>query len=84
MKNQPQYSSRVVNTNKYSAMAEFKRRIGTQTKLNHLVSTLNDVAKEYNLVTICRQGTLSPNIYTLGFLEDGAELTHAFTVQTEK
>lgn len=71
--------TKLVNTTKFSAMAEFRRRTKDRTSFKNILMVLNDVAGEYNVTAVCRQGALYPNVYTLGFKdEQGREVTEAF------
>lgn len=74
--------NKIVDTTKFSAMAEFRRRIEHRTSFNNVLTILNHVATEYNVKAFSRQGALYPNVYTLGFMdEQGREVSQAFNVE---
>lgn len=74
--------NKIVDTTKFSAMAEFRRRIENRTSFKNILSTLNQVATEYNVKAFSRQGALYPNVYTLGFSDDlGREVSQAFNIE---
>lgn len=74
--------NKIVDTTKFSAMAEFRRRIESRTSFKNILTVLDQVSAEYNVRAVCRQGALFPHVYTIGFAdEQGRETTQAFNVE---
>lgn len=73
--------NKIVDTTKYHAMAEFRRRTEGYTAWKNVLGILSSVADEYKVTAVCRQGSLYPNVYTLGYKDENAETTITFTIQ---
>lgn len=78
----PDLKNKIVDTTKFSAMAEFRRRIENRTNLKNILTVLDQVSTDYGVKAFSRQGALYPNVYTLGFVDDqGREVSQAFNVE---